>query len=210
MVRSAGMHYCSNAIRFVPDLEDIKQFEHFAGKGFKAPESSDSYDVEGSDLSADTVKAAQNLDSAVRNLEEKFSHTVDYFKIMADKFRQAMEQIAYLRIFHMIVPAMTINFVERSILAKETMNKNNRGKLAYFTDDGFAIGLAYILAILNQGDDFDSLHWFDTMNEKLRNDEVELVKQKEVQEAKMKAKKAKGNKVRVRVRVMGLGLGLGL
>jgi WASH complex subunit 7 len=113
---------------------------------------------------------------------------------MAEKFRQAMQQFSYLKIFHMIIPAMTINFVERSILAKETMNKNNRGKLAYFTDDGFAIGVAYVLAILNQGESFDSLHWFDTINEKLRNDEAELKKQRELQEAKLKAKKDKKGK----------------
>ena len=29
MVRSGGLHCCSNAIRFVPDLEDIINFEEF-------------------------------------------------------------------------------------------------------------------------------------------------------------------------------------
>lgn len=27
MVRSGGLHCCSNAIRFIPDLEDIVNFE---------------------------------------------------------------------------------------------------------------------------------------------------------------------------------------
>jgi WASH complex subunit 7 len=191
------MHYCSNAIRFLPDLEDIKLFEHFAGAGFTAPEDSDDYDIDGSNLSAETVSAAKNLDSAVKNLQEKFSKTVDYFNLMVEKMRDAMQAFNYLKVFHMIIPALTINFVERSILAKETMQKNNRGKLAYFTDDGFAIGVAYILAILNQGDKFDSLHWFDTINEKLRNDEAELKKQKAEQEAKLKAKKEKKGKVKI-------------
>lgn len=32
------------------------------------------------------------------------------------------------------------------------MFKNSRRREAYFSDDGFAIGVAYILAILNQGE----------------------------------------------------------
>jgi len=27
MIRSGGLHCCSNAIRFIPDLEDIENFE---------------------------------------------------------------------------------------------------------------------------------------------------------------------------------------
>ena len=30
MVRSGGLHCCSNAIRFVPDLEEIVNFEELA------------------------------------------------------------------------------------------------------------------------------------------------------------------------------------
>merc|ERR1711871_1207628 len=47
MVRSAGMHYCSNAIKFVPDLQNIINFELHAGQGKGAQKSADSKDSEG-------------------------------------------------------------------------------------------------------------------------------------------------------------------
>jgi WASH complex subunit 7 len=47
--------------------------------------------------------------------------------------------------------------------AKDRMEKTVKGSEAYFTDDGFALGLAYILAILKQDRAFDSLHWWDAV-----------------------------------------------
>lgn len=32
MIRSGGLNYCSNSIRFVPDLDDIVTFEQYAGE----------------------------------------------------------------------------------------------------------------------------------------------------------------------------------
>jgi hypothetical protein len=51
---------------------------------------------------------------------------------------------------------------------------NRRGVEAYYSDDGFAMGVAYILAILDQGSKFDSLHWFESVDSKLRGDEAML------------------------------------
>ena len=57
---------------------------------------------------------------------------------------------------------------------KEKINKkNNIG--AAFTDDGFAMGVAYILKLLNQYNDFDSLHWFESVREKFQTNKVSLI-----------------------------------
>lgn len=54
---------------------------------------------------------------------------------------------------------------------KEKINKkNNTG--AAFTDDGFAMGIAYILKLLEQIQDFDSLHWFDAVRDKFQANTV--------------------------------------
>ena len=47
-----------------------------------------------------------------------------------------------------------------------------------FTEDGFALGVAYILAVLRQESRFKSLHWFDPVNMKLKADKESLDIQK--------------------------------
>jgi WASH complex subunit 7 len=55
--------------------------------------------------------------------------------------------------------------------SKEKINKKNSIGAA-FTDDGFAMGIAYILRLLNQYHDFDSLHWFQSVREKFQANKV--------------------------------------
>ena len=65
----------------------------------------------------------------------------------------------------------TLNFVEYSMNSKDKMNKKNKIG-AGFTDDGFVMGIAYILKLLDQYNEFDSLHWFQSVNEKYNKEKV--------------------------------------
>ncbi|GFG31853.1 hypothetical protein Cfor_02661 [Coptotermes formosanus] len=154
MIRSGGLHCCSNAICFVPDLEDIVCFEDLCKE-------------EG--LSNSCQAAAHRLDQVLGNLL--------LVGVFAPVFRDPKNM--HLRNFHIIVPPLTINFVEHSITCKEKMSKKNKVGAA-FTDDGFAMGISYILKLLDQYEEFDSLHWFQSVREKYNKDRAALSKHRSV------------------------------
>jgi WASH complex subunit 7 len=197
MVRSAGMHFSSDAVKFVPDLENIIKFATHAGLGQEAVQKSskpatgegdaeaaaaaeergedddveEQEAVEGAKLSEETVNAAENLDEVLATLMKNFSEGIDYFQVLVQVFQQVMlsKDHGYLKNFYMIIPSLCINYVDTIRVSKDKMDKVKRAgarQVAYFSDDGFAIGIAYILAILKQNDQFESMHWFDTMYHK--------------------------------------------
>lgn len=58
-----------------------------------------------------------------------------------------------------------MNYVEYMLAVKSKISKKDREEAVLF-DDGFAVGLAYILKLLNQINDFNSLQWFSTVRER--------------------------------------------
>lgn len=62
------------------------------------------------------------------------------FQLLIDVFIQAMSSHnnSHLQNFYIIIPPLTLNFIEHSINSKEKMYK--KSKEALFTDDGFAVG----------------------------------------------------------------------
>jgi len=169
MVQSGGLHYCSNAIKFVPDLENIPAFHQNIGEEKLSPE---------------TKVAASNLDEVLDDLAKNFAEGTDYFQVLVAIFQGVFksEEQKHLRNFAAIIPALTLSFVDKMIVQKEKLHKKGGRVEAAFTDDGFALGLAYILKLLDQDVDFDSLHWFDSVKQHITK------KKKEIDSVKVKAK----------------------
>ena len=78
-------------------------------------------------------------------------------------------ECAHLKLFHIIIPPLTLNFIEHVQRGKDKIFKKNN-KDAFISDDGFALGVAYLLKILGQIEGFTTLNWFQHMNEKFDKD----------------------------------------
>eukprot|EP01136_Pigoraptor_vietnamica_P005657 Opistho-1_new@37581 len=161
MIRSGGLHYCSDAIRFVPDIDDIVSFEEL---------------VKQENLQPDVVHAARNLDATLTNLSKNFAEGTEYFEMLVDVFAPELRdpKNTHLRNFYVIIPPLTINYVESILAGKEKVGKKNKAG-ATFTDDGFAMGVAYILKLLDQSLQFDSLHWFQAVTDKYEQEKAKLM-----------------------------------
>lgn len=79
-----------------------------------------------------------------------------------------------MRYFYISIPALTIQFVDALIRSKEYKYKSTDADRLVFTDDGFAMGLAYILIVLDQVDAFATLDWFAAVRHKYDTELAEL------------------------------------
>lgn len=163
MIRSGGRHCCSDATMFLPDLEHVKSFKELC---------------EESEVGDKTLKSSENLDHNINDLITNFIQGTEYFKLLVDVFAPVFRnpKNIHLKNFYIIIPPLTLNFVEYMILSKDKMSKKNKVGAA-FTDDGFAMGVAYILKLLDQDSNFEALHWFDSVWKHIRDERKLLEEQ---------------------------------
>lgn len=72
---------------------------------------------------------------------------------------------------------MTINYIEHILIAKDKLNKKNK-EGALFTDDGFPMGLIYVLKLLDQITDFNSLNWCNSVRTKVSTERQKISDQR--------------------------------
>lgn len=57
--------------------------------------------------------------------------------------------------FYCIIPALCLNFMDTISQVKEILHKKNINRDGYYSDDGFAVGLAFSLSVLDQTQAYD-------------------------------------------------------
>uniref|UniRef100_A0A7S1TNP6 WASH complex subunit 4 n=2 Tax=Phaeomonas parva TaxID=124430 RepID=A0A7S1TNP6_9STRA len=208
LVRCAGMYYCGEAVKFVPDLDHVINFERWAGDGKDGGKEggdeekeggvrfSESAAGRGAGLSDETVRSARNLDGIIATLGKNFAEGTDYFKVLVNVFQAVLlngeGEHGQLKNFYVIVPALLVQQVEANLIHKDAMYKSgrNRSAEASFTDDGFALGVAYVLTVLRQNADFAALHFFDGVRAEYALQEQQVKERMAAVQAKMKRKEA--------------------
>ncbi|WKX96666.1 hypothetical protein Q1695_012812 [Nippostrongylus brasiliensis] len=101
--------------------------------------------------------------------------------MLVEVFRSAFLQNSkynHLLDFYVAVPALMVNFVEHMLVCRDRLKKRAQlQKEITFTDDGFIMGLAYILTVLNLWPQFTSLNWFRSVTKKCQVEHESLTEE---------------------------------
>ncbi|CAH0562284.1 unnamed protein product [Brassicogethes aeneus] len=164
LIKSGGRRCLADGACFIPDLKGIDQLTNI---------------FEESDLPNLSKSAASGVKNDLENFVDNFEEATEYFKLLVKVFVPVLrnKDNIHLKNFYVIVPPLTINFIEHSLSHKDRLNKKNKTDSA-FTDDGFALGLAYIIELLDQESQLNSLHWFHAIQRKFKNDRLKIDEQK--------------------------------
>lgn len=73
-----------------------------------------------------------------------------------------------------------MSYIEHIQRGKERIASKNKNIGGFISDDGFPLGVAYLLKILDQSNKFQQLNWFESMLTKLRTDLKDIESRKDL------------------------------
>jgi WASH complex subunit 7 len=150
LVRRGALRYGNDAAACLPRTPPAPELAPAAADAALAPA---------------TAAAAGALDDVLAGLSASSGASADYFAVLVSVFAAELcgDANAHLREFWLIVPALCLSHCEALLAAKERLAKRGReAAAAGFTDDGFALGIAYLLRVLGQDKAFDTLRWHES------------------------------------------------
>ena len=174
LIRSAGIKYIANGSTFLPPPTSYDSSSDDDTELKFLDQSQQQNDASHHQSSEATINAALNLKISITNLSKDLVVRPDYFQLFLQAFNEIIHDSknTHLKYFYISIPSLTILFIDAIIRSKET--KNIKTDKNVFSDDGFAMGIAYILIILNQVDAFHALDWFESVRWKHKKELTEL------------------------------------
>lgn len=167
MIRSGISESSAYASHFIPKL-------HSASPDAASEEPSIASVIKEAKGSALSVEIATSLDDLIESFASSFSSESDFVEMLITVFAKEFrnyDKFSHLRNFFIIIPPLTINYVEHILACRSKIGRRAQTDSDFtFVDDGFCLGIAYILTLLNQTYFFDSLNWFDSIFDKFDTD----------------------------------------
>nr|CAD2203053.1 unnamed protein product [Meloidogyne enterolobii] len=167
--------------------------------GFKHKESMSDL-INNFDKNSIQNNCAKLCDKISSNITGYLTSNNDSIELLTSMFAKEFRgnnKFAHLRDFFILIPTLMIVQIEyiskcRARLSNKKMSLNEDLAVAgsfneqfIFVEDGFSIGIAYVLTLLNQQFFFNSLNWFDSVFNKIHS---EVIKCKNEQKLALKAK----------------------
>jgi len=157
MIRSASLKDNSNVMKYIPQILENIKFEDVAQE---------------LGITGETIESVKVFDLCIKNLFKQADDASDYLRMLVRNLDGLMEgeNVKHLKLFYLIIPPLTLSHVEHVQKGKEILQSKSKNVGGFISDDGFALGIAYLLKVLNQSEKFASLNWFDSILTKLKMD----------------------------------------
>ncbi|KAH8409195.1 hypothetical protein KR009_010220 [Drosophila setifemur] len=116
-----------------------------------------------------TATSIGEYEKSVGHMKECYSDSTNYFRLLLQGFQPFLcnPHNHHLKTFYLITPALITNYIDYRVKEKLKIHKKVQTKFSLF-EDGFAIGLVYILSMLNQMGEFHELGWRQTTDQQLK------------------------------------------
>ena len=91
---------------------------------------------------------------------------INYLQVLVTSFQGSLspEKVPDIDLFAFLLPPLTITFIDNAINARDNLLKKNKSEeMAYFSDDGFMMGVCYLLKLFSADKKFESLSWFPSV-----------------------------------------------
>lgn len=166
MIRNASLKDNNNLLKFIP-----KKLEEYSFLDT----------CEELAIGGETLEAAAMFDKSVSLLFKQADDANDYLRKMVDRvagFADEDEESKFLKNFFVVVPALTTSYIEILQTGKERLMKRDDSD-AFISDDGFTLGVVYLLKVLGTTDRFNALNWFESMELRLAEEQEKNEKRRQ-------------------------------
>ncbi|XP_034490748.1 WASH complex subunit 4 [Drosophila innubila] len=164
-----------NAVGYVRLLQSGSKNANYRSRSFMSRFNSNFARCEDKSLEETTEGSIKEYEKSVEHLKECYSDCTNYFKLLMQGFQPFLcnPHNHHLKTFFLITPALIMNYIDYRVKEKLKMYKKDQLKCSLF-EDGFAIGLIYILNMLNQLGEFHELGWSRTTAQQLNSERLKL------------------------------------
>lgn len=104
----------------------------------------------------------------------KSKNVFDYVAEFLDESLSEKKSHEQLTVMHMMFPMICLQYLDASSQSRDMIRKNIRTAPAYYTDDGFALGVAFLFGYFGQNSAIDSLNWYSSTMEYFYREEKSL------------------------------------
>ena len=123
------------------------------------------------------IQEAKPFDYIFHGFVSKPSVRLQFMQILKSTFTSALDEshLEVLRYLFILVPAMSLDHIESMRSLKNQYQGSSLNKVAANTEDSFAVGVSFLLSMLNQVTKFEAFHWFKaaTRDYRVRMDRIE-------------------------------------